>query len=40
MSKLRNWRWEKFAQEVAAGGDAREAYTLAVVRRWLVASSS
>lgn len=29
MSKLRNWRWEKFAQEVAAGGDAREAYTLA-----------
>jgi hypothetical protein len=29
MSKLRNWRWEKFAQEVAGGGDPREAYTLA-----------
>jgi phage terminase small subunit len=29
MSKLRNWRWEKFAQEVAAGGNPREAYTVA-----------
>jgi hypothetical protein len=29
MSKLRNRRWEKFAQEVAAGGDPREAYALA-----------
>jgi hypothetical protein len=29
MSKLRNWRWEKFAQEIAAGGDVREAYTIA-----------
>jgi hypothetical protein len=28
MSKLRNWRWERFAQEVAAGSDPREAYTL------------
>jgi hypothetical protein len=29
MTKLRNWRWEKFAHEVAAGGDPREAYTVA-----------
>jgi hypothetical protein len=28
MSKLRNWRWERFAQEVAASGDPREAYAL------------
>ena len=28
MSKLRNWRWERFAQEVAAGGDPRDAYML------------
>jgi hypothetical protein len=29
MTKLRNWRWEKFAQEVAAGSNPREAYTVA-----------
>jgi hypothetical protein len=29
MSRVRNWRWEKFAQEVAGGGDPREAYALA-----------
>jgi hypothetical protein len=29
MSKLRNRRWEKFAQEVASGGDPREAYRIA-----------
>jgi hypothetical protein len=29
MSKLRNRRWEKFAHEVVAGGDPREAYTIA-----------
>jgi hypothetical protein len=29
VSKLRNWRWEKFAQEVAAGTDPREAYAVA-----------
>jgi hypothetical protein len=33
MSKLRNWRWEKFAQEVAAGGDPREAYAVAGFKR-------
>ena len=27
--KLRNWRWEKFAQEVAAGSNPREAYAFA-----------
>lgn len=29
MSKLRNWRWESFAKEIAAGGDPHEAYTVA-----------
>jgi hypothetical protein len=29
MTKLRNWRWEKFSHEVAAGGDPREAYVVA-----------
>jgi phage terminase small subunit len=27
--KLRNWQHEKFAQEIAAGTDAREAYVVA-----------
>jgi phage terminase small subunit len=32
MSKLRNWQWEKFALEVAAGDNPREAYTVAGYR--------
>jgi hypothetical protein len=33
MSKLRNWRWERFAQEVAAGGNPRDAYALVGYKR-------